>query len=117
MYQTGRAGDEAKKRKSPAKSRRGVRASTKVCFAPILQLLHKNSCQFNSKCYSWVGLIHTNNDKTSITFLSLCICRTSTFQSFQYAGCLSHEPSLMALAPTILLQLSGRASKLVIGRP
>ena len=31
----------------------------------------------------------------------------------QYAGYLSHEPSLMALAPTSLLQLSGEQ---VIGR-
>ena len=44
------------------------------------------------------------------------IPRVSTFKSQQYAGCLSHEPSLMALAPTSLLQLSGRASELVIGR-
>ena len=42
--------------------------------------------------------------------------RHSTFKSQQYAGCLSDEPSLMALAPTSLLQLSGRASELVIGR-
>ena len=31
-------------------------------------------------------------------------------------SCLSHEPSLMTLAPTNLLQLSGRASERVIGR-
>ena len=28
------------------------------------------------------------------------IPHVSTFKSWQYAGCLSHEPSLMALAPT-----------------
>ena len=37
----------------------------------------------------------------------------STFQSQLYAGCLSHEPSLVALAPSGVLQLSVRASGLV----
>ena len=30
-----------------------------------------------------------------------------------YAGCLSHKPSLMSLAPTSLLFLSGRASDVI----
>ena len=43
-------------------------------------------------------------------------CHTLTFKSQQYAGCLSYETSLVALAPAGLLWHGRGASELVIGR-
>ena len=37
------------------------------------------------------------------TFISIANMPHMTFHPWQYAGCLSHEPCLMALAPTSLL--------------
>ena len=45
-------------------------------------------------------LIHSPGWKYTITFISYTA--RSTLKSEQSAGCLSHEPSLMALAPTSL---------------
>ena len=54
-----------------------------------------------------------------MTFISLRIFEKHILTSWskQYARCFSHEPSLVAFAPTSLLWLSGRASGLqkVIG--
>ena len=41
-------------------------------------------------------IIYSPGLKQTITFPALRICHSSTFQSKQYAGCLSQEPSLMA---------------------
>ena len=87
----------------------------KKCIHHLPHWLNKNNsggiCLSFTKKYI---LVYSPGLKYSIAFIPLRICHTSTSQ--QYAGCLSHEPSLMALAPTSLLQLSGGASELVIGR-
>ena len=45
MYQSGRAGDEAKKRKSPAKSRRvGITAAGSQNVGSLLRLVSKVIC-------------------------------------------------------------------------
>ena len=53
-----------------------------------------------------VGAYMHNDEDEMVNFKPGC-------QFYQYAGCLSHEPCLVALAPMSLLQLSGRLTGLV----
>ena len=79
----------------------------------VLVCVYQTAQLVNYKCKGFINLAPGDLErKSTITFIPLLICHTLTLKSQQYVGCLSHEPSLMFLAPTSEVSCS-----LVVERP